>query len=187
MLCPMSASVDRFELMLMSTEWYDDSLDEHEDGEKECMAPSYAGSEVSSSFIIDGGDCHPSSYGEWPPGESMSGADGEERMGSVMFGVAGEALEDDETLSVLRLAKYPLESVERLRARAFRDSGLKRVILLYLFLADRPVRPGKYVFTIFVQTFPCSSTALRSISSASGVHVVLSIFGLSVSVQRLAH
>ena len=133
MLWLMSVSVDRVELMLMSTEWYDESLDEHEDGEKECMAPSYPGSDVRSSFIIDDGDCHPSSYGEWPPGESISGADGEERIGSVMFGVAGEALEDDETLSALRLAKYPTESIDRLRARALRESGLNRVMLLYLW------------------------------------------------------
>ena len=62
----------------------------------------------------------------------MSWVEGDEREGSVTLGVAGEALEEeDETLSALRLAKYPL-STERLLARALRDSGLKRVILLYL-------------------------------------------------------
>jgi hypothetical protein len=133
---------------------------------------------------MEGGDCHPMSYGEWPPGESMRGIDGEERIGNVIEGVVGEALDEDETLSVLRLEKYPPSSDRRL-ARAFLESGLKRVILLYLlddlivslepsktgrersylFFAERPVRPGKYVFTILVQTLPCSSTALSRRSS----------------------
>ena len=61
----------------------------------------------------------------------MRGIDGEERIGNVMEGVVGEALDEDETLSVLRLEKYPPSSDRRL-ARAFLESGLKRVILLYL-------------------------------------------------------
>lgn len=60
-------------------------------------------------------------------------------------------------------------------------------MLLYLFLAERPVLPGKYVLTIFVQTLPCSLTAFRRSASPSGVQVVLSIAGFKVSVQRLAH
>lgn len=38
-----------------------------------------------------------------------------------------------------------------------------------LFFAERPVRPGKYVLTILVHTLPCSSTALRRISSCMDV------------------
>lgn len=74
----------------------------------------------------------------------------------------------------------------------------------YLFLADNPVRPGKYVLTILVQTLPWSETARSSSSScilistqvsahiggmptASEDHVVRSMAGLRVSVQRFAH
>ena len=56
-----------------------------------------------------------------------------------------------------------------------------------LFLAASPVRPGKYVLTIFVQTLPCSLTARMSRSSCAAVHVVRSMAGFRVSVHRLAH
>lgn len=95
---------------------------------------------------------------------------------------AGETLDDDEILSDLRPNDSWRLSTDFRLCRGMRDaSELMRVILLYLvkeqcisidtslwlcdkylFLADNPVRPGKYVFTIFVQTFPCSATARRS-------------------------
>lgn len=93
----------------------------------------------------------------------------------------GDTLEDAEDVEV------EFTGTADALLRVPEPSACARVILLYLFFAANPVRPGKYVFTIFVHTFPCSLTARIRVASASEDQCDLSMLGLSVSVHRLAH